>query len=521
MGECEEKGEKRLAMKRIKKIKYKINKDNTALTEVNKLFDDDSYVYENYSTNLSCMKNDKDICFKNLLIRSFDKNTINFEMISLKFENCIFINELDLCFSGETNFSIEFNNCIFETDFTLFGDFRNRVFINNSVFMGGQINFQESYFNCFSFAYNTLYDAEVVFQEAEFYEEEISFNEIKAVNSKMLFINTYFYNTKLLNFLGFNSSQNSHILFRLVNLCANEVRLFNSSLEHLEFSECTINIDRFEFHCSCETLIFQDCVNDGEVKLTELKGLMNLNLVGFINRGTIYLHDNIQMMINATLTKKNLKWENGNIYRGFNKAENLLQLNFIKEHCPSKTKLNISKLQNEIDNLEKNRVFVSYNKKNKILTENIIRYLKNANIVVYQDVDNLDLLECIEDFQRKISISDITIIVIGEDYFKSRFCMIEMNILVKDPSYIYRIVPITEYMSEQITESQMEEIIEYWERQLKTETSESLKNEYQDTILNVKNYIESINAAINLKYINDEMNEESKLRFKKLIDNLK
>jgi len=447
-------------MKRIVKIATDVPSDSgfdgiaKAACAVTKGFDDGSEEIEGYSFAENFTIRDGD----NLVSKCLIQNIILPEDIlkqetRIEFENCIFVNEVDLNFH-RFNGDVVFKKCIFTNNVTLFGTFYGYVSFEQSSFINAKINFQECFFDSFNFRIVTLNRCDVNFQETEFGDESPLFSDMHLHGSSLRFMGTVFPTSgKVLNFLAVEADYDSLIQFRMVDFDFREFRLFKAKISTLEFTECTFNCNRFEWECECETLIMQDCRNFRIMNLVSLKKLKHLNIHGLLNTGKIILGNHIDYYLNALNTSKDVFWVRANEYRSITLSEFRSQLYIILDFFTAdqsgqaemvRHEIRVSEREEEIINGQglKKRIFLSYAWKDKDLADSIDTMFADAGITLIRDQRGIDYRGSIKEFMKQIRFNDYVILIISSDYLKSANCMYEIAELTKDDNYKARILPI-------------------------------------------------------------------------------
>lgn len=483
-------------MKRIIKIDINnpldadLNELTKEMCNVTKYFDDESSEIEDYS-----------------LLDSFDiKNGVNYisnsiiqsiilpvgdllnQVTRLEFENCVFIDEIDLncrSFNGD----VIFKQCIFNNNITLFGYFYGCVSFEQSAFINSNINFQECLFDSFNFRIVTLYQCDVCFQETEFRDESPVFSDSHLYSSLLRFPGTVFpTSAKVLNFLGIESDSESRIEFRLVDFDFREFRLFGAKISTLNFLECTFNCNRFEWDCECESLILQECRNFRIMNLVDLKGLKQLNICGLLNTGKIILGDNIDYYLGALKTSKDIFWVRADEYRPLTLSELKSQLFTIADFFTASQSSQIETVRHEIKVIEreeqmmsveglKSRIFLSYSWKDEKLADSIDKLFADAGIILIRDKRGIDYCDSIKEFMKQIRFNDYVVLIISSNYLKSANCMYEIAELTKDENYKSRILPVVKKNTGIFNPIERNLYIFYWQEEYKKLYTDSEKLE--------------------------------------------
>lgn len=422
---------------------------------VTKKFDDGSTEFEEYSlVEKLAIGNGDNLVTKGLIQNLILPAKDDLKKISrIEFNNCIFVNEVDLNFY-EFDGIIIFKNCIFKNSFTILGSFYAYVSFEQSSFIKSKINFQECLFDNFNFKLVTLNSCDVNFKETEFRDENPMFNDVHLYNSTLRFMGTIFpTSAKIFNFLAVETDDSSVIQFRMVDFDFREFRLFRSKINTFIFSECTFNCNRFEWECDCETLILQKSRNFRIMDLGGLKGLKHLNIHGFLNTGKIILGNDINYYINALNSSNDIFWVRSNEYRSITILELKAQLFTLVDFFTANQSQQIEAIHYEIKVIEKEeeinskqglnmRIFLSYSWNDESLANNIEERFAAIGITLIRDKRDIKYRGSIKEFMKKIRFNDYVVLVISPNYLKSSNCMYEISELTKDEDYKTRILPV-------------------------------------------------------------------------------
>lgn len=446
-------------MKRIIKIDadipYSSGLDQTSpnICYVTKEYDDHNNEIDEYVLIEKIVLEEGNNIFSKSLIQSVILPNDLSQLLSIEFENCLFVNEVDLNvyrFKGD----VVFKNCIFTGNVTLFGDFYGYVSFEQSSFINSAINFQECFFGSFNFRIVTLNQCDVCFQETEFGDDSPLFSDIHLYNSSLRFLATVFpTSARVLNFLAVEADCDSFIQFRMVDFDFREFRLFKAKISTLEFTDCTFNCNRFEWDCECETLIIQGCRNFRIMNMVSLQGLKHLNIYDLINTGRIILDDNIEYYLNALKTSKNIFWVHADEYRPITLLELKSELYVIKDFLNGSQSREVDMICNEIKVIEKEeemlsehgmkmKIFLSYSWKDENLADSIDSKFADIGITLIRDRRGIEYRGSIKEFMKRIRFNDFVVLIISSDYLKSANCMYEIAELTKDENYKTRILPV-------------------------------------------------------------------------------
>lgn len=396
----------------------------------------------------------------------------------LQFRDCIFMSEIDLNFSQSSG-AIFFSNCIFMDNFTLFGDFPNVVSFEACTFFGSKVDFQECDFSHFVFNLSMLYNCTVNFQETHFYGSHTYFGNAVLNNSKFLFNNSFFNaNAELLDFTATQADERSKLLFDMVDFQFKEVRLFGADLKCLEFRDCSFECNRFDFDCSCETLIFQSCRNFKVLSLNKVRGLKKLNVCNLINTGKILVSADTDYYVNAIKSTEEIIWERGTTYRSPTNEDyrnqlyllmsfyDLSQLELTKD---IEKEINIIKKEDDILNNknEEMKIFLSYTWDDEDLALSVEKKFEPLGIKIVRDKHDLHYRKSVKEFMKQIRVSDYVILIISEKYLQSSNCMFEIAELTKDENYRDRILPIIKEDARIFDVMDRTRYINYWQDKYK------------------------------------------------------
>lgn len=87
-------------------------------------------------------------------------------------------------------------------------------------------------------------------------------------------------------------------------------------------------------------------------------------------------------------------------------------------------------------------IFLSYNWNNKDVADQIDEWFSENNIKLKRDVRDLKYKQSIKDFMKSIRNADFVIMIISDDYLKSKNCMYEVLEFVKEQKFRDKIIPI-------------------------------------------------------------------------------
>ena len=87
-------------------------------------------------------------------------------------------------------------------------------------------------------------------------------------------------------------------------------------------------------------------------------------------------------------------------------------------------------------------IFISYSWANAVVADQIEKDLNQLQIAIQRDVRDLKYKSSIPDFMSQIRDTDFAIVLISEEYLKSKNCMIEVLHLLKEREYEDKILPV-------------------------------------------------------------------------------
>lgn len=494
-------------MKRVKSVSMDRNKTDLNVLEDYRVCI--NYYDDSTSTRIFSKIERLELCggdnkFKNKIISDIILPTRDKmqEVTNIEFEECIFMNALDLNFFV-LNAKVRFEKCIFLKDFSIFGYFKKVVSFTESTFIDSKVSFQECEFEHFVFNLVTLNTCNVDFQETKFYGNNIYFDNIDLNKSNLYFTNTFFpKNADLLDLLGVNSDKESKIFFIMVDFKFGEIRVFDSNISRLEFIDCTFECNRFDFNFSCKTLIMQDCKNFRILTLYNLKDIENLNIYNFVNTGKVLINQDPDYFIDAINTKKEIIYKGGGVYEtpSYEECRNQLFLlqsfyDLSQDHCIENIKNSIEvldkmeKLKNEPD--KGMRIFLSYSWADDELANSIDEIFMHNGITLIRDRRELRYKSSIKEFMKQIRREDFALIIISDNYLKSASCMYEVGEFIKDESYKERILPIVKNDAKIFKAIDRNQYLLYWQEQynkLKKESKDLDELNRVDTIKELLRY---------------------------------
>lgn len=87
-------------------------------------------------------------------------------------------------------------------------------------------------------------------------------------------------------------------------------------------------------------------------------------------------------------------------------------------------------------------IFLTYNWNNKDIADQIDEWFSENEIKLKRDIRDLKYKQSIKKFMKSIRNADFVIMIISEDYLKSKNCMYEVLEFVKDQNFTDKIIPI-------------------------------------------------------------------------------
>lgn len=140
------------------------------------------------------------------------------------------------------------------------------------------------------------------------------------------------------------------------------------------------------------------------------------------------------------------------------------------------------------------KIFLSYCWANEKEADEIDLFFSNRNINLIRDKKDLEYTENINEFMKKISESDFFMLVLSEQYFKSKNCMNELFEALKEKEFKEKVLPIVIengfYSNEIVINT-----LKHWENQ---ELLEKNKLEGLDPVLSSRLY-EEVNKILKIK----------------------
>ncbi len=111
----------------------------------------------------------------------------------------------------------------------------------------------------------------------------------------------------------------------------------------------------------------------------------------------------------------------------------------------------------------KYEIFVSYSSFDKQFVDELDQDFKSIGITVIRDIRDVKYTQSFKEFMKKIRNSDFVLMIISENYLKSRNCMFEVLEVLKDENYRERILPIVLASANIQNKSTVAKYIQFWE----------------------------------------------------------
>jgi len=111
------------------------------------------------------------------------------------------------------------------------------------------------------------------------------------------------------------------------------------------------------------------------------------------------------------------------------------------------------------------KFFISYCSKDKEVADEIENFLKSKGIKIIRDTRDLNYKNSLKDFMKKIRKANYVLMIISNNYLKSKNCMYEVLELIKDDDYRERILPIMLNIEKIFKPGASIEYLKYWENQ--------------------------------------------------------
>lgn len=142
----------------------------------------------------------------------------------------------------------------------------------------------------------------------------------------------------------------------------------------------------------------------------------------------------------------------------------------------------------------KHTIFLSYSWADRNVADDIDRKFDNMPLSIMRDVRDLGDFERIKDYMKKIRENDYVVMIISEQYLKSKYCMYEILEMFKEINYCNRILPLIVPNANIFSPQTRADYIRFW----KTEYT-SLKK----TIDEIDDTVATIALADDLKMYNN------------------
>lgn len=112
---------------------------------------------------------------------------------------------------------------------------------------------------------------------------------------------------------------------------------------------------------------------------------------------------------------------------------------------------------------DKPKIFLSHNWSNKSIAEQLYTHLTEIGIMVHMDNHELKYKDSIKKFMQSIRDCDYAVLLIGDEYLKSKNCLFEVLQLMKDKNFEDKILPITLDSAKIYDTSGRVAYIKYWQ----------------------------------------------------------
>lgn len=116
-------------------------------------------------------------------------------------------------------------------------------------------------------------------------------------------------------------------------------------------------------------------------------------------------------------------------------------------------------------NSREERIFLSYCWKNKDIADKIFLDLSQLGLKISKDDHNLKYKDKISDFMESIRTSRFAIIIVSNEYLRSKNCMTEVLHLLKEDNCFEKIMPVIVDGTQLYSTKDLAGYIEYWEQQ--------------------------------------------------------
>lgn len=107
-------------------------------------------------------------------------------------------------------------------------------------------------------------------------------------------------------------------------------------------------------------------------------------------------------------------------------------------------------------------IFVSYNRKDSEIVDQLENDLGIFGISLYRDIREISEGSSIKEFMKKIRKFDFSLMIISDHFLKSECCMFEVLEFVKDENFINRILPIITTEINIFSPDKRASYIQYW-----------------------------------------------------------
>lgn len=144
-------------------------------------------------------------------------------------------------------------------------------------------------------------------------------------------------------------------------------------------------------------------------------------------------------------------------------------------------------------------IFISYCHRNKDMADMVDNHFKSIGITFKRDVRDLKFRESIKEFMKEIRESGYALLMISDEYLKSKYCMYEVLEFVKDENFKERVLPVIVDDADIYSAKGMAGYIKYWQTKEKEFQKELEGIDATDSIALLKDLkiIKEIRSNIN------------------------
>lgn len=109
-------------------------------------------------------------------------------------------------------------------------------------------------------------------------------------------------------------------------------------------------------------------------------------------------------------------------------------------------------------------IFLSYSWADEVIANSIDSMFSYYKISLFRDVRDLKYKQSLSDFMRKVRKTDYVLMIISENYLKSKNCMYEVLEFIKDDNFKDRILPFVQKKANVFTPEGKLKYLEYWDK---------------------------------------------------------